>query len=1038
MTTTRRLVAWAGALLQGLGLSFLLVVSSAALSWFFAIYVPGKRAEAIEGWGRDLSLRADLRRDLLERRIGDIQTDLKFFAVFPTVRALLTPGLPAETGAARAEHLRGILSDFRRNYRFLSASIVDASGRVLVTSDGPAPNDAARAIAAERIASGRSGVALVRGPDGTAKLVAAVPVTGDGSGASGSPALGALLVVGDASIFLFDLLGYPMAASSSESYLVGKDDQAILFLSPLRFRPDPPLSFRLPLATADLAAHGALVEKSAFHAFSDYRGARVLAAVRRIDGVAWGLVVKVDEEEALAPFRREILQRGTAWGALLLALCAAVIAFARLLRIAERRESDVRIGDLNRLLRTISQVDSLLIKVADEKFLLEEVCRILVESGGYVLVWIGRADAVTMRAIPVARAGAEAQLLDSIEVRWDDSPQGRGPFGTAIRTGRHVVVQDIGADTSVSPWTAFSSRLGIRSMAVLPLRRGGAVTAALIAYSVVPAFLDGEEVGLLDGLAGNISFALDALDDRERVRLGEAGLRDLSRALEQSEAYFRSLIESSHDLTAVLHPDGRVRYSSPSIERILGYKPGELAEHSVFEFIHEEDRQRAGERLREAVTEGIHKTIEVRFRHKDASWRTLSAIGNSLPAETGMTGLIINARDVTERLKLESQFHQAQKMEAVGRLAGGVAHDFNNLLTVIHGYGELLLASLDDDAEKRENLGEILKASERASALTQQLLAFSRHQVLEMRVLDIGAVVDGIEKMLRRLIGEDIELAFRKPAALGRVKADPGQIEQVVLNLAVNSRDAMPGGGRLTLALENVDLGEPLALANDSIPPGPYVVLSVTDTGTGMDAETVGHVFEPFFTTKERGKGTGLGLATVYGIVRQSGGYVAVETNPGAGTTFRIYLPRCAEPMTAENPHSGETSDGTETVLLVEDERAVRALAKTVLERRGYSVIDVEDGPAALDVVSRDPRVIHVLLTDVILPKMNGVELASRVRELRPLIKLVFMSGYTADVLKGFDFKAGQALLAKPFSGKALAAKIREVLDVPEAAPPSA
>ena len=277
-------------------------------------------------------------------------------------------------------------------------------------------------------------------------------------------------------------------------------------------------------------------------------------------------------------------------------------------------------------------------------------------------------------------------------------------------------------------------------------------------------------------------------------------------------------------------------------------------------------------------------------------------------------------RAAEEFEKTQRQLQQAQKMEAVGRLAGGVAHDFNNLLTVIQGYGELLQASLEGDAEKRESVVEIVKAAERATALTRQLLAFSRHQVLEMRVLDVGAVVADTEKMLKRLIGEDIEVVVVKPAALGRVKANSGQIAQVVLNLAVNARDAMPGGGRLTVALADADLEAPLAAIQDSVLPGRYVVLSVTDTGTGMDTETVDHIFEPFFTTKERGKGTGLGLATVYGIVRQAGGNVAVETAPGAGATFRVYLPRCDEPMTSGLRPAVASRHGTETVLLVEDE----------------------------------------------------------------------------------------------------------------------
>jgi two-component system, cell cycle sensor histidine kinase and response regulator CckA len=518
----------------------------------------------------------------------------------------------------------------------------------------------------------------------------------------------------------------------------------------------------------------------------------------------------------------------------------------------------------------------------------------------------------------------------------------------------------------------------------------------------------------------------------ERQQLIAEGKRAAEK-LAQSEAYYRSLIESGFDLTAVLNPDGCVRYVSPSIERILGYRSEELLGRSVFEFIHEEDRENARERLRQAVVEGVHETIEVRFTHKDRSWRTLSAIGNGLPAETGVTGLIISARDITDRLQLESQFRQAQKMEAVGRLAGGVAHDFNNLLTVIQGHGEMLVESLEDDTEKRESASEIVTAAQRAAALTRQLLAFSRRQVLEMHVLDVGEVVAETEKMLKRLIGEDVAVTVVRPAELDRVKADPGQVTQVLLNLAVNARDAMPGGGRLNIELSNVSLEAPLGAAHEPIPAGRYVLISISDTGSGMSSETLGHIFEPFFTTKERGKGTGLGLATVYGIVRQSGGYVAVESAPGVGTTFRIYWPRCDDALDLDGLTSSRPLQGTETVLVVEDEPGVRAIAQALLQKHGYTVLTAESGDAALVLLAHDLRPVHVLLTDVVMPGMNGRELASRVAAARPSIRAILMSGYAADVLTRVDEAGVAGFLSKPFSERSLVEKVREILDAPAA-----
>jgi PAS domain S-box-containing protein len=512
-------------------------------------------------------------------------------------------------------------------------------------------------------------------------------------------------------------------------------------------------------------------------------------------------------------------------------------------------------------------------------------------------------------------------------------------------------------------------------------------------------------------------------------------LENAQAALVRSELYFRSIIENSLDVIAVLDLDGVVRYASPSAKPTFGYKVEELVGRPIFELIHPEDRATVGSRLRKVVLEGATpEKLEVRFGHRDGSWRTLSVLGNRLPSEAGVTGMIVNARDITDRLQLEAQLHQAQKMEAVGRLAGGVAHDFNNLLTVIQGYGELLEKSVAEKPEEREGVDEILKAAARASALTRQLLAFSRQQVLERRVLDLGAVVSDVEKMLKRLIGEDVEVVFVKAADLGRVKVDPGQIEQVVLNVAVNARDAMPGGGRLTIALADASLGASLATSPDVIPPGRYVVLSMTDTGCGMDAEILSHAFEPFFTTKETGKGTGLGLATVYGIVRQSGGYVAVASAPGEGTTLRIFMPRCDDEPTASGLRSAVVSRrGTETILVVEDEPSVRALVQTILARQGYRVLVAENAEAALGVASREANPIHLLLTDLVMPGMSGRELASRMAVLRPDIRIVLTSGYAAESLDGFPDLDTIAFLAKPFTERTLTAKIREVLDAPRA-----
>jgi len=380
----------------------------------------------------------------------------------------------------------------------------------------------------------------------------------------------------------------------------------------------------------------------------------------------------------------------------------------------------------------------------------------------------------------------------------------------------------------------------------------------------------------------------------------------------------------------------------------------------------------------------------------------------------------------------EKQLWQSQKMEAVGRLAGGVAHDFNNLLTVIKGYTELMLTDLKPSDPLRAEMGEVQRAADRAAALTRQLLAFSRRQVLASKVVNLNYLVEDMNKLLRRLLGEDIELASKLADDMGSVKADPGQIEQVIMNLAVNARDAMPKGGKLTIETANLDLDQVYSREHVMIKPGPYVMLAIADTGSGMDAETLSHVFEPFFTTKEQGKGTGLGLSTVYGIVKQSGGYIWPYSEPGMGTTFKIYLPRVDEVAEREQPHTKVSPGlgGKETILLVEDEEGVRGLTRQLLQRYGYTVLEAEHGQEALLLCERYSGPIHLLLSDVVLAQMSGRELVERLVPLRPEMKVLYMSGYSDEAIVHHGvLKAGTAFLQKPFTTESLMRKLREVLD---------
>jgi PAS domain S-box-containing protein len=405
-------------------------------------------------------------------------------------------------------------------------------------------------------------------------------------------------------------------------------------------------------------------------------------------------------------------------------------------------------------------------------------------------------------------------------------------------------------------------------------------------------------------------------------------------------------------------------------------------------------------------------------------------------------GRVWSFRDISDRHRLEQQLLQAQKMEAIGRLAGGVAHDFNNLLTVITGYSDLVLGRLAGGDPNRADIEEIRQAGKRAADLTRQLLAFSRRQVLSPKPVNLNKVMQDMEKLLRRVIGEDIELVIRLDDSLGLAVADPGQLEQVILNLAVNARDAMPEGGRLTLATENVDFDPEATIHEWGLARGPYVSLSVSDTGSGIDEAVLERIFEPFFTTKGPGRGTGLGLATVYGIVRQSGGQITVDSQPGAGTAFRILLPRTRQVADAASglALSPAPPRGSETILLVEDEAAVRALLSRYLRQRGYTVYEAADGVEALEIAARRTKdVIHLLLTDVVMPRMGGVELAERLQAERPGVKVVFMSGYAGDQLGDADFPpADAAFVQKPFSTERLSHLVREVLDAADSVAASA
>ena len=539
------------------------------------------------------------------------------------------------------------------------------------------------------------------------------------------------------------------------------------------------------------------------------------------------------------------------------------------------------------------------------------------------------------------------------------------------------------------------------------------------------------------GLVGLV-FLFDLYTIYQQVQI-----QRIRRQLSEREELYRLISENAQDLIAVIDAQGRRLYNSPGYQKVFGYTHDELQGIPIIDQIHPDDAERVIEARDQAFATDSSVRVEYRLQHKNGNWRILESTGSPVQNGSGESKkLIVVSRDITDRKhaeemlrQREEQLRQAQKMEAVGRLSGGIAHDFNNLLGVIIGYGEDIEARTAQGDPLRKSAKEILKAGQRAASLTQQLLAFSRQQVLQPNVLALNSLVSDMGKMLQRLIGAHIDLTTKLDPAVGRIKADQSQIEQVIVNLVVNARDAMPEGGMLLIETSSVYLTESQARGLPFLLPGPHVLLTVTDTGIGMDEETQKHIFEPFFTTKECGKGTGLGLATVYGVVKQSGGIVGVHSKPGEGSRFKIYLPQVDEKPTAhkDNSYSKKMLSGTETVLVVENEKALLELTSDVLARSGYQVLSAHNGIEAIGIARSFDGPIHLLLTDIMMPKLNGHSLARHISTLRPGIRVLFMTGHSdVDETPQEAVPSDDECLQKPFHRDTLIRKVRQTLDLAE------
>ncbi len=589
----------------------------------------------------------------------------------------------------------------------------------------------------------------------------------------------------------------------------------------------------------------------------------------------------------------------------------APVSFVMFRDITERRRTEARLRRSNRALRLVIVCNEALVRATTEEGLFAEVCKAMVETGGYRMCWVGLAERDERQTVrPVSHAGHDDGYLATLDLVWSDTLRGRGPTGTAVRTGRTIIGHDFAVDPELAPWRDEALRRGYRSSTALPLVHAGERLGVLTMYAGDVETFDEAELEILSQLSSDLAYGVHAL------------------------------------------------------------------------------RQRAARAAAEEALRG-----------------------------------------------LQAQFLQAQKMEAIGSLAGGVAHDFNNLLTVILSYAGFMAEALRDGDPVKDDLLEVQRAGERAVALTRQLLAFSRKQVLQPEVLSLNQIASGLENMLQRILGEDIELRQTLAPELGLTLADPGQLEQVLMNLVVNARDAMPRGGTLTIATANVELDAQEATLRGELPPGPYVQLAVTDTGTGMDEATRSRIFEPFFTTKEKGKGTGLGLSTAYGIVKQSRGHIGVASALGRGTTVTIHLPRERAAGAARSVKPAARSPlvrGSETILVVEDQDALRKVVQRALEAAHYRVLTAADGDEGLLTSARHPGEIDLVLTDVVMPRMSGSVLAQQLATQRPNLNVLYMSGYNDDAVVNHGVAdVGMKFLAKPFTADELVRKVREVLDSP-------
>ncbi|MCL5096743.1 MAG: response regulator [Candidatus Omnitrophica bacterium] len=886
-------------------------------------------------------------------------------------------------------------------------------------------------------------------------VFAVLPASADGVGSAPRASsvqgrrLGTVLARIDARRFLYPLIqSWPIPSSTAETLLLRREGNEMLYLNDVRHMSHTALRLRRPIKSEeDSPAFKALMGRTGQVEGADYRGVPVLAVVRPVPSSPWYMVTKIDRSEIYGSLREQawltlaltmvlagatglvvrlvLKHREAAHAKLELNLERRRRALAERL-IAERKAKEHEIRRLNRLYAVLSQVNQAIVRAHSRNEMLDAVCGVAVEHGGFQLVWVGYVEPADWSVTPVARAGSAQGLVARFQGLSGNHPDAHFLLDSVLREGRpHIVGFSTGTQPE-PPCLQTARELGLAGCASFPLHCDGVIWGILSFCTSEPDFFNDAEVNLLGEVAMDISYALEYFKQKEDQRRAE-------EAVEQRERHLRTILRTTLDGFALLDMSGGFVEVNNAYCAMSGYSRGELLRMRIQEVENLMFETRSGAHLKRISRQGTDR-FETQHRRKDGRVIDIEVSANMLDIGDGRFACFF--RDITERKRLETQLRQAQKMEAIGQLAGGVAHDFNNILTAFMMQLSLLQRNRDLSPAMGESLRDLEAGAKQAASLTRQLLMFSRRSVMQPQILDLNQVVENLLKMLRRLIGEHIQLDWKGKAPLPPIKADLGMLEQVVMNLVVNARDAMPNGGRLGIATDSIGIDDKQARENPEARPGTFVCLEVNDTGCGMSEEVLKRLFEPFFTTKEAGKGTGLGLATVYGITKQHQGWIAVESKLGQGSVFRVFLPTAAKaPQTAPpGPLPRPVQGGHETILLVEDDQAVRRTVESYLQGLGYRVLVADNGIEAITRWQQQGGEVQLLFTDMVMPEgITGLELAKRLRVLNPNLKVIIFSGYSAELThQNRVISDGIGYLPKPCSPKELALTIRRVLDTPE------